>query len=73
MGPRRGARHAGCRGAPPTGTMHPRGGRDAEARLRGGVRGDCSPSLVTTTHSATNLVPTPWGEQVKAYLLAHAQ
>jgi hypothetical protein len=32
---------------------------------------DCSPDLVTVTHSATMLTPTAWGNIVKAYLLAH--
>jgi len=33
---------------------------------------DCRPSLLQTTHSATSLIPTTWGTQVKNYLLLHA-
>ena len=33
---------------------------------------DCRPSLLQTTHSATSLIPTTWGTQVKNYLLSHA-
>jgi hypothetical protein len=33
---------------------------------------DCTPSLVAANDSATNLVTTPWGSQVKSYLLSHA-
>jgi hypothetical protein len=32
---------------------------------------NCAPDLVTVNQSATNLVPTAWGNTVKAYLLAH--
>lgn len=32
---------------------------------------DCSPDLVSVTHSTT-LTPTAWGDTVKSYLLAHA-
>jgi hypothetical protein len=32
---------------------------------------DCTPDLLSITQSASNLVPSPWGATVKAYLLAH--
>ena len=32
---------------------------------------DCTPDLLTITQSASNLVPSAWGQTVKAYLLAH--
>lgn len=32
---------------------------------------DCAPDLLMVNDSATNLVTTPWGDIVKAYLLAH--
>jgi hypothetical protein len=32
---------------------------------------DCTPDLLTITQSASNLVPSAWGNVVKAYLLAH--
>jgi hypothetical protein len=34
---------------------------------------DCAPDLLQVNQSATNLVPSPWGSIVQAYLLAHAQ
>jgi hypothetical protein len=33
---------------------------------------DCAPDLLQVNQSATNLVPSSWGDTVKAYLLAHA-
>jgi hypothetical protein len=33
---------------------------------------NCTPSLLETTHNASSLIPTPWGTQVKNYLLSHA-
>lgn len=33
---------------------------------------DCSPDLLTITHSETSLVPTAWGSTVQAYLASHA-
>jgi hypothetical protein len=32
---------------------------------------DCTPDLLSITQSASNLVPSAWGQTVKAYLLAH--
>jgi hypothetical protein len=32
---------------------------------------DCAPDLLTVNQSATNLVPSAWGDIVKGYLLAH--
>jgi hypothetical protein len=33
---------------------------------------DCGPDLLTVTHNASMLTPTPWGSIVQPYLLAHA-
>ncbi|HEY6460274.1 MAG TPA: cellulase family glycosylhydrolase [Polyangiaceae bacterium] len=33
---------------------------------------DCSPDLLTVNQSATNLVPSTWGQTVQAYLTKHA-
>ncbi len=34
---------------------------------------NCAPDLLQTNQSSTNLIPSAWGQTVKAYLLAHAK